>query len=655
MVFEILCSCREERLANNMSASNIDKEEQEPLPILAAREDILATLKAHQIVICIGETGSGKTTQLPIYLLNSGLFLDGEVEHDDGNEKSKTSRGEEDSRQREVRKDRSSRMIGVTQPRRVAAQTVAKRVAFELGEEKVGGKVGYAVRFDDQTSSSTRIKFLTDGVLVRECLSDPLLTRYAVIMLDEAHERSLHTDVLFGLVKSACRLRPELRVLVTSATLDAHKFSAYLNDCPVFDIPGRVFPVDIYHSKTRQVMTLSGPASNGYISAAVEIVQRIHRGLEEGHVLVFMTGREDIESTCAQLRNAAEEEGLYFHPRLFKALERRKEEGGKAAHSFVYRDDTHLLVLPLYGALTSEDQQRVFENFSNRYMDEQGRVVKVRKVVVATNIAETSVTVPQVRFVVDCGFVKQKAYDPTRRIESLVTVPISQVSAAQRAGRAGRTGPGQCFRLYSEACLASFSPETIPEIQRTNLSSMVLYLKALGVVDVLGFDFLDPPSQEQLEEALVELHLLGAIDGSGGITDTGRQMSHLPVDPSLGKMITQAAVESEKEGSQDVLEDVVVIAAMLSTEQLWMERPHLTSHGVGRKRGRVEDGADTTHGRHVLFRTLESYDINTRSTATSGCNGGGLGPASLSSRRSLHPADCLSEVVRGRVFPCLVR
>ena len=344
------------------------------------------------MLIVIGETGSGKTTQLPQFLLDAGCLGD--------------------------------RVCAVTQPRRVAAQTVAARVAQERGVS-LGTEVGYCVRFDDRSSPDTRLRFMTDGVLVRECLSDPELRRYAVVMLDEAHDRSLHTDILFGLVRLACERRPDLRVLVASATLDADKFSAYFG-CPVVRVPGRTFPVDIYHSKLRQVMTASGPASSGYVQAAADVVMRLHRHREggdqdEGHVLVFLTGREDIERACALIRAAAEEETCLLRPRELRPLSVRDDSS-----ELLFSEVLYLVVLPLYGALSSEEQQRVFESYSRRFIDRSGRIVRVRKVIVATNIAETSITVPHVRFVVDAGYVKQKVFDPVRRIESLVTVPISK-------------------------------------------------------------------------------------------------------------------------------------------------------------------------------------------------------------------------------------
>lgn len=347
----------------------------ETLPVVAFKDEILAAVQKNQIVICIGETGSGKTTQIPQFFVDENLL-----------------RGKQ---------------IAVTQPRRIAAITVAERVSSER-HSRVGEEVGYTVRFDDKTGPNTKIKYMTDGILVRECLSDKALSNYSVIVLDEAHERSLNTDILFGLLKEACRRRPDLRLIVTSATLNTDKFGPYFNNCPIIHVPGRVFPVDIYHSKTKQVMTASGPSNTSYVQAAVDVVLKIHRKEEEGHILVFMTGQEEIERTCSLLTAALRADKI---------------------------EDRELIVLPLYAALTSEQQARVFKH--PKFLLPKGARTEgklLRKCVVATNIAETSITVPQVRFVVDAGYVKQKAYDPTRGMESLVVVPSSKVSFDTLAG-----------------------------------------------------------------------------------------------------------------------------------------------------------------------------------------------------------------------------
>lgn len=487
----------------------------EVLPVVSFKDEILENLRRSQIVICIGETGSGKTTQIPQFLVDSGFA--------------------------------GKKLVGVTQPRRIAAITVAQRVSNER-KVTLGKQVGYTVRFDDCTSERTEIKFMTDGILIRECLSDALLSQYSVVMLDEAHERSLNTDILFGLMKKVLHKRRDLRVLVTSATLDAERFGKFFNNCPIIQVPGRIFPVDIYHSKTKQVMTAAGPASRAYVDAVVDVVLKIHRKEGEGHILVFLTGQEEIERACALIRQATHDSN---------------------------DPDKELIVLPLYSALTSEAQADVFKKPSalvkaprggGRGEKEKGTGDKWwRKCVVATNIAETSITVPQVRFVVDAGYVKQKVFDPSRGIESLVVVPISKIAALQRAGRAGRTGPGQCYRLYSVDCFDSMPDESVPEIQRTNLANTVLYLKALGIEDVLSFDFLDPPSVAQLLQALTQLHTLGALTARGEISGLGRLMSHFPLDPNLSRVLMEAATRE-----CDCVEEAVEVAAALCVENIWM-------------------------------------------------------------------------------------
>lgn len=484
------------------------------LPVIDFKDELMDAICNNQIIICIGETGSGKTTQIPQFCADREDIL-------------------------------KSKAIAVTQPRRVAAMTVAHRVAEERKVE-LGREVGYTIRFDDKSCVDTRIKFMTDGILVRECLSDANLSKYNVIMLDEAHERSIHTDILFGLVKLACLQRSDLRVIVTSATLNVEKFSTYFNNCPIIRVPGRVFPVDIYHSKMKQTMTTSGPATNTYIQKAAEIVLRIHQEEEDGHILVFLTGQEEIEKCCGMIREQLANES--------------EEVTSQNRHT--------LLVLPLYAALPAEAQKLVFS-----------RVAKdVRKVVISTNIAETSVTVPHVRYVVDPGYVKQKVYDPERHISALVVVPISRVSAEQRAGRAGRTGPGSCYRLYSSDCMLQMTAETIPEIQRSNLSNVVLQLKALGVHDVIGFDFLDPPSEDLLAEALVHLHLLGGLDESGQLTGIGNKMTVFSVEPVLSRTLIEAA-------SQGCLEEAATVAAMMSVEDIWVTRHAHNSRSNGRLGG----------------------------------------------------------------------
>uniref|UniRef100_A0A8R1XW19 RNA helicase n=1 Tax=Onchocerca volvulus TaxID=6282 RepID=A0A8R1XW19_ONCVO len=460
------------------------KEQRESLPIFALKKALLEAIAAQNILIVIGETGSGKTTQITQYMVEVGYAARGR--------------------------------IGCTQPRRVAAMSVAKRVAEEMGC-RLGSEVGYTIRFEDCTSQDTVVKYMTDGMLLRECLLDPDLTSYSVIMLDEAHERTIHTDVLFGLLKAAVKKRPELKLIVTSATLDAVKFSEYFYEAPIFTIPGRTFPVETLY--TREPET-------DYLDAAHITVMQIHLTEPPGDILVFLTGQEEIDTSC---------EVLY---------ERMKSLGP---------DVPELIILPVYGALPSEMQTRIFEPAPPGS----------RKVVIATNIAETSLTIDGIYYVVDPGFVKQKIYNPKSGMDSLVVTPISQAQAKQRAGRAGRTGPGKCYRLYTErAYRDEMLPTPVPEIQRTNLASTLLQLKAMGINNLIDFDFMDAPPVEAMITALTQLHTLSALDNDGLLTRLGRRMAEFPLEPSLAKLLIM---------SVDLCcsDEVLTIVSMLSVQNVF--------------------------------------------------------------------------------------
>ena len=320
---------------------------------------------------------------------------------------------------------------------------MAEEFGCQLGQE-----IGYTIRFEDCTSPSTLIKYMTDGMLMREYLADNNLSKYIAIMLDEAHERTIHTDVLFGLLKQLLKKREDFKLIVTSATLDAEKFSRYFFDCPIFTIPGRTFPVEILYCKEPEP---------DYVEATLITIMQIHLSEPAGDILVFLTGQEEID-TCAEI--------LYG---------RMKALGDLAPE---------LIILPVYGALPSEMQSRIFEPAPPG----------TRKCIIATNIAEASLTIDGIYYVVDPGFCKQKVFNSKLGMDSLVVSPISAASARQRAGRAGRTGPGKCYRLYTEAAYVNeMMPSSVPEIQRTNLGNVVLQLKAMGINDLLGFDFMDPP------------------------------------------------------------------------------------------------------------------------------------------------------------------
>eukprot|EP00069_Balaena_mysticetus_P001341 bmy_15247T0 len=386
---------------------------------------------------------------------------------------------------------------------------------YKLKEQLV--QVGYTIRFEDCTSPETVIKYMTDGMLLRECLIDPDLTQYAIIMLDEAHERTIHTDVLFGLLKKTVQKRQDMKLIVTSATLDAVKFSQYFYEAPIFTIPGRTYPVEILYTKEPET---------DYLDASLITVMQIHLTEPPGDILVFLTGQEEIDTAC---------EILY---------ERMKSLGP---------DVPELIILPVYSALPSEMQTRIFDPAPPGS----------RKVVIATNIAETSLTIDGIYYVVDPGFVKQKVYNSKTGIDQLVVTPISQAQAKQRAGRAGRTGPGKCYRLYTERAYRDEMLTTnVPEIQRTNLASTVLSLKAMGINDLLSFDFMDAPPMETLITAMEQLYTLGALDDEGLLTRLGRRMAEFPLEPMLCKMLIMSV-------HLGCSEEMLTIVSMLSVQNVF--------------------------------------------------------------------------------------
>ncbi|KAF9958536.1 DEAH-box ATP-dependent RNA helicase prp22 [Mortierella alpina] len=485
------------------------RKQQEALPIYEHRNGLMDAIKENDILVIIGETGSGKTTQLPRYIIEEF---------------------------RDMR-------VGVTQPRRIAAVSVARRVAEEY-DCRLGDTVGYTIRFDDNTSSRTRLKYMTDGVLLREATMDPLLKKYDLLIIDEAHERTVETDVLFGLLKRTKAKRPDLKLLIMSATLDVTKFSDFFYECPVYSVPGRTYPVEILHSRDN---TKLGMLKSGYVAKSVDTVMHIltkeTTSREIGDILVFLTGQHEIERACQDLKKAVLEMEKEFKDSSSSA----KHEGSQQPPVLL----SELQILPLYASLELLDQATIFGPGPRN----------TRKVIFATNIAQTSVTIPNIRFVVDSGFVKQKMYDSTTGMDALLVVPISKAAATQRAGRAGRTRAGICFRLYSKDSFEmDMENETVPEIMRTGLTGTVLSLKRLGIMDVQGFEFLDRPGQEELMAALRVLFLIGAIDRFGRMTDVGHGMVAYPVNPLLARSL----VEAEKIGC---LDKVITIVAMLSIEE----------------------------------------------------------------------------------------
>lgn len=479
---------QEQLRAAEAKASSIE-DTRKSLPIYTFRDDLLTAIGEYQVLIIVGETGSGKTTQIPQYLHEAGYTKDG-------------------------------LKVGCTQPRRVAAMSVAARVAEEMGV-KVGNEVGYSIRFEDATSDKTILKYMTDGMLLREFLTEPDLGAYSALMIDEAHERTLHTDILFGLVKDIARFRPELKLLISSATMDAQKFAKYFDDAPIFNIPGRRYPVDIHYTPQ--------PEAN-YLAAAVTTIFQIHITQPRGDILVFLTGQEEIEAAELNLQETA------------------RKLGSKVPE---------MIICPIYANLPSELQSKIFEPTPP----------KARKVVLATNIAETSLTIDGIVYVIDPGFVKENVYNARTGMESLVVTPCSRASANQRSGRAGRVAPGKCFRLYTKFAFHNeLDDSTMPEIQRTNLNSVVLLLKSLGINDLMEFDFMDAPPAETLIRALENLYALGALNDKGALTKLGRQMAEFPTDPMLARSILAA----DKHGC---VEEVLSIIAMLGESASLFYRP----------------------------------------------------------------------------------
>ncbi|KAL7240688.1 hypothetical protein ACSBR2_006356 [Camellia fascicularis] len=492
-------------------------QQRKSLPITAVEKRLVEEVKSNDILIIVGETGSGKTTQLPQFLFNAGFCRDGKI-------------------------------IGITQPRRIAAGSVAKRVAEECGVE-LGQKVGYSVRFDDMTSSSMRIKYMTDGFLLREALLDPYFSRYA---------RTVHTDVLLGLLKSVQNVRSgsvnqcpnidhtkanngvmmekendavrtsilkqyqgtkfsPLKLIIMSASLDAQIFSEYFGSAKAVHVQGRQFPVDIlytYHPET------------DCIDAALITIFQIHLEEGPGDILVFLTGQEEIE---------------YVEKLVQESLRQLPEDNRK------------LKVLPIFSSLPSEKQMQVFMPAPTGF----------RKVILATNIAETSITIPGIKYVIDPGLVKARTYCARTGMESLIFVPTSRAQALQRSGRAGREGPGKCFRLYPEIEFEKLRDSTIPEITRCNLSNVILQLKALGVDDIFGFDFMEKPSRDAVIKSLEILVLLDAITEEYKLSDpVGHQMARLPLKPIHSKALILAS-------QFNCLEEMLITVAMLSVESIF--------------------------------------------------------------------------------------
>ena len=449
------------------------------LPITEKKDEIVTAIRDNQVIVITGETGSGKTTQIPKMCLEAGRGVDG--------------------------------LVGCTQPRRIAAITVAQRIAYEL-KEPMGRSVGYKIRFQDVTNRDIHIKVMTDGVLLMETQSDRFLNAYDTLIIDEAHERSTNIDFLLGTLKNLLARRADLKVIITSATIDPQTFSKAFDGAPIIEVSGRMYPVEVRWRPAGQ--TENEEAS--YIEAAVEAVGELERE-GPGDVLVFMPTQQDIVDTCDILRG---------------------------------RSRTDTTVLPLFGRLSSSQQQRVFAR------------THARKIVVATNVAETSITIPGIRYVVDTGLARISEYSPGTRTSRLPIKAISKSSAIQRSGRCGRVQDGICVRLYAEDDYESRPFFTPPEILRSNLAEVILRMIALKIGDIASFPFIDPPSPPAVRDGFALLRELGAIDSEGKktiLTQRGREMARLPLDPRIARMILDA-------GKEGCMEEVIVIAAALSVQ-----------------------------------------------------------------------------------------
>jgi ATP-dependent helicase HrpA len=456
----------------------------ESLPISSKRGQIIDSIKERQVTIISGETGSGKTTQIPKMCLEAGLGKQG--------------------------------LIGCTQPRRIAALSVSRRIAEELGVSW-GNEVGCKIRFSDKTSKDTRVKVMTDGILLAEIRSDPLLKAYDCIIIDEAHERSLTIDFLLGYLKQLCQKRPDLKIVITSATIDTELFSKAFDNAPIIEVSGRLYPVEINYialNDSDQAESLS------YVDGAIDTTRKIISDSERGDILIFMPTERDINE-CRE--------------RLSGAL-------GRSAN-----------VLPLMGSLPAADQERIFKSANSR------------KIIVSTNIAETSLTIPGIRYVIDAGLARISRYSGKSRAKRLPIEPIAQSSANQRAGRAGRVEDGVCYRLYSRDDLEQRPAFTDPEILRANLAEVILRMKAFNLGDIEDFPFLNPPEPRAIRSGYSLLFELGALDRDRVLTSLGREMAKLPVDPTIARILIQARRER-------CLTEAVVIGAALSIQDP-RERP----------------------------------------------------------------------------------
>ncbi|KAJ3431705.1 atp-dependent RNA helicase dhx33 [Anaeramoeba flamelloides] len=501
-------------------------EQRSELPISRHRRQFLYLLDQSDVVLVQGSTGSGKTTQLPQYIYESGYTL-----MNSGNENNNNKSN-----------NNKQRCIGCTQPRRVSTVTIANRVANEMGEE-VGKTVGYSIRFEHVYNRETRIKYLTDGMLLREMLSDPLLSSYCVLIIDEAHERTIATDLLIALLrKILLKRRGDLKVVVSSATLEVNKFFNYFTGdfkTATISVEGRAFPVDIHYIKQ--------PLSN-YLNGCVSTCLNIHSNeANKGDILAFLTGQEEIEQAVSDFNTKIQQ------------LKPRKD--GYSARA-----------IPLFASMPIEKQKSVFnklyigdisKNYYQQQQQQQQRRVRCRKIIFSTNVAESSITIPGIVYVVDCGFVKIRQYNPKTSVDSLVIIPISKHSAKQRSGRAGRVCNGKCYRLYPRESYKKFENSSTPEIIRNKFENAMLYLKALGLKKIYNLKWLSSPPSDLVVDSLSLLYSLNALNDQAQLTDTyGKPMSELPIEPRLAKMLLYS-------GKLGCSNEILTIAAMLSVREVW--------------------------------------------------------------------------------------
>ncbi|WP_288346253.1 ATP-dependent RNA helicase HrpA, partial [uncultured Haemophilus sp.] len=473
------------------------------LPVSARREEILKLIEENQVVVIAGETGSGKTTQLPKMCLELGRGVKG--------------------------------LIGHTQPRRIAARSVANRIAEELQSE-IGATVGYKVRFNDQVSDNTLVKLMTDGILLAEIQNDRYLNQYDTLIIDEAHERSLNNDFILGYLKQILHKRPDLKLIITSATIDVERFSRHFDNAPIIEVSGRTFPVEVRY---RPIVEEDDQDQLQGILNAVDELQAEGRG----DILIFMNGEREIRDTA----EALQKQNLRFTE-----------------------------ILPLYARLSAEEQQRIF------------RPSSLNRIILATNVAETSLTIPNIKYVIDTGTARISRYSYRTKVQRLPIEPISQASANQRKGRCGRVSEGICIRLYSEEDFNSRPEFTDPEILRTNLASVILQMASLGLSDITAFPFVDSPDVRQVQDGIRLLEELQAFHirktkfgEKRKLTPIGRQLAQLPIDPRLGRMVIEAA----KNGS---LHEVMMIVSALSIQDP-RERPQEKQQASDEKHRRFAD------------------------------------------------------------------